>query len=238
MGRNATLARLREAVPAIEPSMLKCDFGNLEAELARLQAAPTPVLHWDVMDGHFVPNLSYGALLIERLRPRTDLIFDAHLMISDPAKYLDDYIKAGCDVLTFHIEAVPEPRPLIDRIHAADRVAGLAINPQTPFAAIAPYLDDVEVVLVMTVQPGFGGQKFMPEVLPKLERIRQASADLLIAIDGGIATETICAAADAGADLFVAGSAVFDPDDYAAAITDLTALARRSSRLSSSTGRA
>lgn len=221
----------------IAPSMLKCDYGNLQGEAERLAAAGAVVLHWDVMDGHFVPNLSYGAMVFAPLRDRSPLVFDAHLMISDPAAYLDAYLKAGVDAVTFHIEAVPEPRPLLDRIRAADRVAGLAINPETPLERIEPFITDCDLVLVMTVRPGFGGQKFMPEVLPKMKAIREAAGDgLLISVDGGIAADTIADAAAAGADLFVAGSAVFDAADYASAIADLASRAAQAPRPTSPIG--
>lgn len=221
----------------IAASMLKCDYADLGGEVDRLAAAGASVLHWDVMDGHFVPNLSYGAMVIEAVRGRSSLVSDAHLMISDPATYLDAYLKAGADAVTFHIEAVPEPRPLLERLRREDRVAGLAINPETPFERIEPFLDDCDLVLVMTVRPGFGGQKFMPDVLPKMAAIRAAGGDrLLVSVDGGIANGTIRAAAEAGADLFVAGSAVLDMPDYGSAIAGLAAEAGRAARLSSSTG--
>ncbi len=237
MGRDDTIARLRRGRPVIAPSMLKCDYGDLRGEARRLEAAGAAVLHWDIMDGHFVPNLSYGAMVFEPLRRSSSLLFDAHLMISDPAAYLDGYLNAGADAVTFHIEAVPEPRPLLHRIRKSDRVAGLAVNPETPFEQIEPFLGDCDLVLVMTVRPGFGGQKFMPEQLPKLTSIRAAAGErLLISIDGGIAADTIGAASFAGADLFVAGSAIFDKADYRSAIDDLEARALAASRHSSSSG--
>jgi ribulose-phosphate 3-epimerase len=207
--------------------MLKCDYGNLRREAERLRAAGASVLHWDVMDGHFVPNLSYGAMVIERVRPATSLIFDVHLMIAEPARYLDEYLKAGADAITIHLEAVPDPRPVLQRIRQADRVAGLAINPETPADRLRPFLDDCDLILVMTVRPGFGGQSFMPEVLPKLTALREAAGSRLLSVDGGIGTETIADAAAAGADLFVVGSAIFDADDFGAAVADLAGRALR-----------
>lgn len=212
--------------PIIAPSMLKCDFGDLNREIDRLVSAGSHWMHWDVMDGHFVPNLTYGAMVIESVRGRTKAFFDAHLMISDPGKYLDDYIKAGCDAITIHIEAVPEPTEVLKRIRAAGRQAGLAINPGTPVSTIEPFLSECDLVLVMSVEPGFGGQKFMPDMLEKVRALRALlPAQTLISIDGGIAEPTIGSAAAAGCQIFVAGSAIFDVTDYRTAIENLTQVA-------------
>lgn len=224
--RDAMLSRLRADRPAIAPSMLKCDFGNLHRELELLTAAAAPLLHLDVMDGNFVPNLSYGPMVIERMRSRTELPFDAHLMIADPAKYLDEYIRVGCDAITFHLEAVPEPVALLRDIRRRGVVAGLAINPETPFSAAEPFLRECDLFLVMSVRPGFGGQKFIPEVLSKVSQARAAGGpDLIISIDGGVGKSTIRACAEAGVDVFVAGSSVFDEPDYKSAIAELRDLA-------------
>lgn len=228
MSRLATLDRLRTSIPVIAPSMLKCDFGNLHRELELLDAARSSVLHWDVMDGHFVPNLSYGPMVIERCRPRTKAIFDAHLMISDPEKYLDEYFKAGCDCITFHIEAVPNPLSLLRKIRERDVVAGLALNPGTPVERIVPFLAECDMVLVMSVEPGFGGQKFIPAALEKLKTLRMMTPpELLLSVDGGIGPTTIADCAQAGAGLFVVGSAVFDKPDYSTAIAELAKLGSR-----------
>ncbi|MCL4120056.1 UNVERIFIED_CONTAM: hypothetical protein GTU68_027560 [Idotea baltica] len=206
--------------------MLKCDFGNLHREIELLEAARAPVLHLDIMDGHFVPNLSYGAMVIKRMRELTKLPFDAHLMISDPAKYLDDYIDAGCELITFHLEAVPEPTDLLKRIRSADAAAGLAINPATPVEAIEPFVEHCDLLLVMSVEPGFGGQSFIPAALDKIKAVRKiVSPETIVSVDGGIGISTIRDTAMAGANLFVAGSSIFDMPDYVTAIADLHQLA-------------
>ncbi len=222
-------AALGSQIPAIAPSMLKVDFADLATEVRRLEEAHAHLLHWDVMDGNFVPNLSYGAMLIASVRKRTSLFFDAHLMIANPEKYVDEYLAAGCDAITVHIEAAPEPGEILQRIRAGGAHAGLAINPHTPLSHLEPWLDQCDLVLVMSVQPGFGGQKFMPEVLDKVRALRsQLAPHVRLSIDGGIGTTTIAAASAAGARLFVAGSAIFDASDYAVAMRQLEQLASSS----------
>ncbi|MCA9053006.1 MAG: ribulose-phosphate 3-epimerase [Planctomycetaceae bacterium] len=227
MSRTVTLDILRRCRPVIAPSMLKCDFGNLHREVELLESAGAELLHWDVMDGRFVANLSYGAMVINKVRPRTELVFDAHLMITEPERYVDEYVQAGCDAVTIHIEATQQPGEVLNRLRESGCVAGLAINPDTPVRQVEPLLAQCDLVLVMSVQPGFGGQAFRPEVLSKLRTLRDLRPDLLLSIDGGIGPKTIDAAAEAGADLFVVGSAIFDRPDYRAAITDLAAVATR-----------
>lgn len=223
MSRQDVLARLGRVGPVIAPSLLKCDFGRLSEEVEALQSAGAILLHWDVMDGHFVPNLSYGAPVIASVRPTTDLIFDAHLMMADPERYLQDFLDAGCDCLTIHHEAVPDSASLLRKIRGADCVAGLAINPKTPVSAIRSVLPECDLVLVMSVEPGFGGQKFQPIALEKLKELKTlVSPKTLLSVDGGIGPETIAQTAKAGAKLFVVGSALFDHDDYSSAMKDLT----------------
>lgn len=234
--RQALLYQLKAAVPVIAPSMLKCDFGNLRREISLLEAAGARLLHLDVMDGHFVPNLSYGPVVIQRIRELTDLPFDAHLMISEPERYLDDFLEAGCQAITIHIEAVPQPQELLRRIRGGDALSGIALNPGTDVTAIEPYLDDCDLVLVMSVEPGFGGQELIPSSLDKLRLLKpQLSEQQLLSIDGGIGPSTIAAAAEAGAELFVAGSSIFDHGDYRRALEGLADLA--AGRMSSVSGR-
>lgn len=222
MNRQTVLKRLRESRPVIAPSMLKCDFANLQRDVALLEAGGADVLHLDVMDGHFVPNLSYGPMVIQRMRELTSLPFDAHLMIVDPGRYLDDFIDAGCNCITFHLETVCDPLPLLERIRSAEVAAGVALSPATPISAVEPLLGACDLILVMSVEPGFGGQSFIPEVLTKVRYLAEHRAERpLISIDGGVGRSTIGPAAQAGADVFVAGSAIFESCDYAQAIEEL-----------------
>jgi len=215
------------ALPLIAPSMLKCDFGDLSREIGLLEQGQAQCLHLDVMDGHFVPNLTYGPAVVDGFRKHTDLLLDAHLMIEDPARWIDDYIQAGCDWLTIHIEACPDPLPVFDRIHAAGRKAGIALNPETPVEAIQKCVGACDMVLVMSVHPGFGGQKFIPEALDKVKEVRQRfGSTTLISIDGGIGPATIGPASAAGVDVFVTGSSIFEQPCYATAIHNLKQLAQ------------
>lgn len=225
MSRQAILEYLRQRVPLIAPSMLKCDFGNLQREVALLERGGAEVLHLDVMDGHFVPNITYGPVVVEGLRRLTGLPFDTHLMLAEPGRYVDEFVAAGCQSLTFHIEAVPEPLPLLRRIRELNCAAGMALNPDTPVSAIRPALAECDAVLVMSVPPGFGGQTFRREALAKVAQIRSLCPDLLIGIDGGIGPATIGEASAAGADLFVVGSSIFGEADYGSAISSLRAQA-------------
>jgi ribulose-phosphate 3-epimerase len=226
MTGTAVVRRLLSRLPLIAPSMLKCDFGNLHREVEMLECAGAQLLHLDVMDGQFVPNLSYGPMVIRSLRELTGLLFDAHLMIAQPERYLPDYLDAGCDFVTFHRETVEDPIPLLRRIKDAGRGAGLAINPKTPVESIYPALSWCDLVLVMSVEPGFGGQKFLPSALEKLKALRsRVGPETVISVDGGISETTIGDCAAAGASLFVAGSALFDAEDYHSAMERLLAAA-------------
>ena len=205
------------------PSLLLCDFARLADEVARLEDAGVEALHLDVMDGHFVPNLTYGPPIVAAVRSCTDLPLDVHLMISNPGDYLDEFRDAGADSLTIHIEAVPEPGRVLDRIRALGAISGLALNPPTPLSAVEPYLAACDLLLVMSVMPGFGGHEFDPVALEKLRALRSApaAAHLLLEVDGGVNESTIGNSADAGATLFVVGSAIFKQPDYCQAVNRL-----------------
>jgi ribulose-phosphate 3-epimerase len=222
-----TVAELRAAVPLVGPSLLACDFANLGREIQRLEAAGARELHLDIMDGHLVPNISFGFPILEAVRRQTRLPLDVHLMISDPGRYLERFRRAGADLLTIHIEAVDDPRPLLRQIRELGAAAGLTLNPPTPIETVEPFLDDCDLVLVMSVMAGFGGQEFDPVALAKLRRLRAvARPGLILSVDGGINSETIGPCAEAGADLFVTGSALFSHNDYRQAIHEFTSLAR------------
>lgn len=205
----------------IAPSILSADFARLAAAVAEVDAVADR-LHLDLMDGHFVANLTFGPPVIAALRPHTETYFDCHLMVTNPGDLIDDSVKAGADSVSFHVE-LGDPQPLIDRIHALDCDAGLAVSPDTPIQEAFPFLENIQTLLVMSVHPGFGGQAFIPEALDKVRAARAEidarGLDCLISIDGGINTETAAAAGAAGVDVLVAGSAVFRaPDPRAAAI--------------------
>lgn len=220
-------AELRPSLPIVLPALLLCDFGHLADEIGRVEAAGAKAVHLDVMDGHFVPNLTYGLTIVEAVRRYTELPIDAHLMISNPEKYLEAYHKAGADQLIIHIEAVPQPRQLLQQIRRHGANACLALNPPTPVEAVEPFLDDCNSVLVMGVMPGFGGQAFDPRALDKLRQLRQRGPKgLMLGLDGGVHRATIGPAAAAGAQLLVTGSAVFGKPDYGHSIAELTNLAR------------
>ncbi len=210
----------------IAPSILACDFSQLAVEVDRV-AAEADLLHVDVMDGHFVPNLSIGAPVVKCLRPKTDLYLDCHLMIDNPGDLLDDFAAAGADSCTVHVE-LGDPRPLFVRMRDHGMRVGLVLNPETPLDAVLPYLEEIDILLFMSVHPGFGGQAFLPEVLDKVRAARaivdERSLPLELEIDGGINLETAPLAAAAGADILVAGSAIFgapDPAQAARAIRDV-----------------
>lgn len=215
------LELIRNAGPSVLPSLLLCDFGDLKGELSRLEDAGTKVLHLDVMDGHFVPNLTYGMPIVEGIRKHSDLPMDVHLMISDPLAYAQPMVDAGADLLTFHVEAVDDAAAVAQEIRSMGVAVGVALNPDTPLTDLDGCLEEVDLVLAMSVNAGFGGQAFNPVALEKLASLKQSHPDLLLEIDGGINADTIGPARSAGCDLFVVGSAIFKHDDYAAAISAL-----------------
>ena len=226
MSRRQHLAQLRQSVPLILPSLLLCDFGNLEREVQRLESAGVRALHLDVMDGNFVPNLTYGLPIVAALRRLTNMPLDVHLMISEPHRFVQQFYDAGADIITFHVEAVADPRPLLEQIRQLEAGAGIAVNPDTPLSAIDSCYDLCDLVLVMSVPAGFGGQAFHEVALDKLRRVREAAGDdVLLEVDGGVNQKTIQRCADAGAQLFVVGSAIFGHDDYSGVVRELTDLA-------------
>ncbi|MGN0497513.1 MAG: ribulose-phosphate 3-epimerase [Acutalibacteraceae bacterium] len=212
----------------IAPSILSCDFSVMGEETKRMENAGADYIHLDVMDGHFVPNITFGAPVIKAIRPYSTLPFDVHLMIEHPYDYIDDFADAGADIIIFHVESKSDIKATIAKIKEKGIKPGLVIKPKTPASAVFPYLKDIFMVLVMTVEPGFGGQSFMEDMLPKLQEIREEAnnqgADILLELDGGINDKTIAKAAKAGGDICVSGTGVFKAPDAKQAIETLKSL--------------
>ncbi len=198
----------------ISPSILSADFSNLERAVKAVKK--TEWLHLDVMDGHFVPNLTFGPCVIGSIRDKSEHVFDTHLMISNPDEYIDDFVEAGSDIITFHVEAVDDVEEVIDDIKKTGTKAGLSLKPGTDFETIEEFLTRIDLILIMTVEPGFSGQEFMRDVVPKIKKARdvvdEQNYDIDIAVDGGISPKTAGTAVENGANVLVSGSSVFEGD--------------------------
>ena len=213
----------------IAPSLLSADFGALGADAQRMEQAGADWLHYDVMDGHFVPNISIGIPVLKSLRKYASVPIDVHLMISDPLKYVAEFAKAGADIITFHVEADSDPVATIEAIRAAGCKPSISVKPGTPAEAVFPYLDLVDMVLVMTVEPGFGGQSFMADMMPKARKLRDEitsrGLDVIVEVDGGISEKNAALCAENGIDALVSGSTIFGAEDPAAMITAIRSAA-------------
>lgn len=214
----------------ISPSILSCDYGKMAEEIMDMERCGADYMHIDVMDGHFVPNITLGAPVIKCIKKYTDVPFDVHLMISEPLRYIDDFCDAGADIITVHTECDSPLGETVDKILSRGVKASLTVKPATPVGEIFPYLDKLSMVLVMTVEPGFGGQSFMADMMSKVTALRQEidrrGLDCDIEVDGGISEKTVAIAAKAGANVFVAGNAIFSSADREGTVKALRNLAK------------
>ena len=214
----------------IAPSILSADFSRLGEEIKAVEKAGADLIHVDVMDGHYVPNITIGPGVVSSLRKTTSLPFDVHLMIEDPDRYIDAFVDAGSNIITVHAEAVTHLHRTVQYIKAKGARAGVSLNPSTPLSCVEEILPDIDLLLIMTVNPGFGGQKFISSMLPKIRKARELAQarglEMAIEVDGGVTAENIGTLADAGADIFVAGAAVFGSPSYAETIARMKAILR------------
>ena len=214
----------------LSPSMLSADFGELNSQIEIIERAGAQYLHIDVMDGVFVPNISFGAPVYKCIRKNSGLVFDVHLMITEPIRYIEDFVKAGADIVNFHVEAAEDPGKTIEKIRSFGVKAGITIKPNTPVSAVEKYLDKVDLVLVMTVEPGFGGQKLIPECLKKITELKKIRGErglsYEIEVDGGVGLGNLREVMESGSDVIVAGSAVFGADDIGRTVREMLDISR------------